>query len=205
MIFMLPIITAISEIVSTAAALLPKIIEVVGKNILEFAQILSGIMKGLGLIKPDEEVTDLGDKALQAADDGITPEKYDTYEEYLKAIEDFDLDPEKSKDIDDGKKLEKGVEVITATLVERYGEVMGDFLLLIGKNQPYFLERMPLITAVVRDSLANFGDIVRYIQGTETDTKKSNDTLRVLYDVEKRVNPEATIDDLMNNIEKLND
>lgn len=202
---MLPIITAISEIVSTAAALLPKIIEVVGKNILEFAQILSGIMKGLGLIKPDEEVTDLGDKALQAADDGITPEKYDTYEEYLKAIEDFDLDPEKSKDIDDGKKLEKGVEVITATLVERYGEVMGDFLLLIGKNQPYFLERMPLITAVVRDSLANFGDIVRYIQGTETDTKKSNDTLRVLYDVEKRVNPEATIDDLMNNIEKLND
>lgn len=205
MIFMLPIITAISEIVSTAAALLPKIIEVVGKNILEFAQILSGIMKGLGLIKPDEEVTDLGDKALQAADDGITPEKYDTYEEYLKAIEDFDLDPEKSKDIDDGKKLEKGVEVITATLVERYGEVMGDFLLLIGKNQPYFLERMPLITTVVRDSLANFGDIVRYIQGTETDTKKSNDTLRVLYDVEKRVNPEATIDDLMNNIEKLND
>ena len=205
MIFMLPIITAISEIVSTAAALLPKIIEVVGKNILEFAQILSGIMKGLGLIKPDEEVTDLGDKALQAADDGITPEKYDTHEEYLKAIEDFDLDPEKSKDIDDGKKLEKGVEVITATLVERYGEVMGDFLLLIGKNQPYFLERMPLITTVVRDSLANFGDIVRYIQGTETDTKKSNDTLRVLYDVEKRVNPEATIDDLMNNIEKLND
>ena len=205
MIFMFPIITAISEIVSTAAALLPKIIEVVGKNILEFAQILSGIMKGLGLIKPDEEVTDLGDKALQAADDGITPEKYDTYEEYLKAIEDFDLDPEKSKDIDDGKKLEKGVEVITATLVERYGEVMGDFLLLIGKNQPYFLERMPLITTVVRDSLANFGDIVRYIQGTETDTKKSNDTLRVLYDVEKRVNPEATIDDLMNNIEKLKD
>lgn len=205
MIFMFPIITAISEIVSTAAALLPKIIEVVGKNILEFAQILSGIMKGLGLIKPDEEVTDLGDKALQAADDGITPEKYDTYEDYLKAIEDFDLDPEKSKDIDDGKKLEKGVEVITATLVERYGEVMGDFLLLIGKNQPYFLERMPLITTVVRDSLANFGDIVRYIQGTETDTKKSNDTLRVLYDIEKRVNPEATIDDLMNNIEKLKD
>lgn len=205
MIFMFPITTAISEIVSTAAALLPKIIEVVGKNILEFAQILSGIMKGLGLIKPDEEVTDLGDKALQAADDGITPEKYDAYEEYLKAIEDFDLDPEKSKDIDDGKKLEKGVEVITATLVERYGEVMGDFLLLIGKNQPYFLERMPLITTVVRDYLANFGDIVRYIQGTETDTKKSNDTLRVLYDVEKRVNPEATIDDLMNNIEKLKD
>lgn len=195
----------ISEIVSTAAALLPKIIEVVGKNILEFAQIISGMMKGLGLIKPDEEVTDLGDKALQAADDGITPEKYDTYEEYLKAIEDFDLDPEKSKDIDDGKKLEKGVEVITATLVERYGEVMGDFLLLIGKNQPYFFERMPLITTVMRDSLANFGDIVRYIQGTETDTKKSNDTLRVLYDVEKRVNPEATIDDLMNNIEKLKD
>lgn len=202
---MLPIFTVISEIVSTAAALLPKIVEVVGKNILEFAQILSGILKGLGLINPDEEVTDLGDKALQAADDGITPEKYNTYEEYLKAIEDFDLDPEKSKEIDEGKKLEKGVEVITATLVERYGDVMGDFLLLIGKNQPYFMERMPFITTVVRDSIANFGDIVRYIQGTETDTKKSNDTLRVLYDIEKKVNPEATIDDLMINIEKLKD
>ena len=125
--------------------------------------------------------------------------------EYLKAIEDFDVDLEKSKEIDDGKKLEKGVEVITATLVERYGEVMGDLLLVIGKNQPYFMARMPLITTVVRDTVTNFGDIARCFLGTETDTKKVTDTLRVLYDVEKKVNPKATIDDVMNNIENMKD
>ena len=202
---MLPIIATIGEIVNVAVALVPKIFEVVGKNILEFSQIISGILKGLGLIKPDEEVTDLGDKALQAEEEGIAPENYSTYEEYLKAIEDFDVDPEKSKEIDEGKKLEKGVEVITATLVERYGEVMGDLLLVIGKNQPYFMARMPFITTVVRDTVTNFGDIARCFLGTETDTKKVTDTLRVLYDVEKKVNPKATIDDVMNNIENMKD
>lgn len=203
---MFPVIgIGIGEIVSFVSALLPKIIEIVGKDLLMFAQIIMGILKGLGLIKPEEDVEDLGDKALQAEEEGITPEKYDSYEEYLKAVEEFEIDPEKSKEIDEGKKLEKGVEVITATLVERYGEVFGDVLLLVGKHQPYFQERMPIIATLVRDSAADFGDIVRYIKGTENDTKKADDTLRILYDVEKKVNPEATIDELMKNIEKMKD
>ena len=81
MVCMLPIITRIGEIVNVAV-LVPKILEVVGKNILEFSQIISGILKGLGLIKPDEEVTDLGDKALQAKEEGIAPENYRILEGY---------------------------------------------------------------------------------------------------------------------------
>ncbi|MDY6294970.1 MAG: hypothetical protein SPL45_01550, partial [Schwartzia succinivorans] len=107
---MFPVIgIGIGEIVSFVSALLPKIIEIVGKDLLMFAQIIMGILKGLGLIKPEEDVEDLGDKALQAEEEGITPEKYDSYEEYLKAVEEFEIDPEKSKEIDEGKKLEKGV------------------------------------------------------------------------------------------------
>lgn len=199
---MFPIFT---EIISTIATLVPKIIEVVGKNILQFSQVISGILKGLGLINPDEEVTDIGDKAIQAEAEGVNPENYDSYEEYLKAVEEFEIDPEKSLTIDDGKKLEKGVEVITATLLERYGDIMKDFLMLIAKNPTYFEKRMPYFTDLAQSTPATFEDITRYVQGKENDTKKSNDTLRMMYDVEKKVAPEKSLDELMMEIEKLKD
>ncbi len=199
---MFPIFT---EIISTIATLVPKIIEVVGKNILQFSQVISGILKGLGLINPDEEVTDIGDKAIQAEAEGVNPENYDSYEEYLKAVEEFETDPEKSLTIDDGKKLEKGVEVITATLLERYGDIMKDFLMLIAKNPTYFEKRMPYFADLAQSTPATFEDITRYVQGKENDTKKSNDTLRMMYDVEKKVAPEKSLDDLMMEIEKLKD
>ena len=56
----------IGAIIETVATVLPKIIEIVGANLLQFAHILSGIFKGLGLLAPEEEITDLGDKAIQA-------------------------------------------------------------------------------------------------------------------------------------------
>ena len=202
---MLPFVPVITEIVSTVASLLPKIIEIVGKNFLQLAQIISGILKGLGILKPDEEATDLGDKALQAEEQGIKPENYDSYADYLKAVEEFETDPEKSATIDEGKKLEKGVEVITATLVERYGEVFKDFLLIIANHPTYFENRMPHFTELAKNSPTIFADITHYIQGSEKDTDKRHDTLQMMFDVEKKVNPDAKIDNLMKDIEKLKD
>ena len=95
----------IGAIIETVATVLPKIIEIVGANLLQFAHILSGIFKGLGLLAPEEEITDLGDKAIQAEKQGIKAENYDSYEEYLKAVKSFEIDEEKSANIDDNAKI----------------------------------------------------------------------------------------------------
>ena len=59
--------------------------------------------KTLGLIKPEAKVEDLGDKAIQSE---YKPEDYNSYAEYVKAVEDYKLDPEKSKNISEEEKIE---------------------------------------------------------------------------------------------------
>ena len=80
------------------------------------------IAKALGIIKPERTVEEIGDRALQAEEKGITPDKYESYEAWIKEIEkdDWGYDPEKNKDMDLQKKILKGVEVATAVTMERF-------------------------------------------------------------------------------------
>lgn len=198
-------IPVLGEILSAAITLIPKIIKIAGENFLQFAQIITGVFKALGLMPEEESATDLGDKALQAESAGITPEQYDSYEEYLKAVEKFEVDPEKSREIPEGKKLEKGAEVITSAMIERYGDIMIAFFELIAKTPTYFEQRMPFFSEMQKNLPTTFDDITRYINGKETDIKKADETLEKLFDVEKKVSPDTTIVDLMKSIEKMKD
>ena len=56
----------------------------------------------------------LGDKALQADEDGIHPDNYDTFGEYLNAVEEFEIDPDKSKN---GQKKKRKCEPFKLTLL----------------------------------------------------------------------------------------
>lgn len=125
-----PILTSIVSAVST---FIPKLMEIVGKNLIQVVNIIIGIVKGLGIVQPEENATDLGDKALQAEEAGITPENYDSYEEYLKAVEKFETNPKRSAKIDENEKLQKGAEIITATLIENADSIR-------NKNVEYILK-----------------------------------------------------------------
>ena len=195
----------IGAIIETVATVLPKIIEIVGANLLQFAHILSGIFKGLGLLAPEEEITDLGDKAIQAEKQGIKAENYDSYEEYLKAVKSFEIDEEKSANIDDNAKIEKGIEVITAVLVEKYGVVVLDLFTLIAKNPQYFENRIPYFAEMQKIDPDTFSDITKYIIGKEKDMAKAEETLSKMYKIEKKINENTSLQDMMAEILKLQD
>ena len=181
---MFPLFTAIANAVS---AFIPKLLEIVGKNLIQIANIIIGIVKGLGIVAPEENATDLGDKALQAEEAGIKPENYDSYEEYLKAVEKFETNPERSAQIKENEKLQKGAEIITATLIERYGDAVTALLAMIAKNPTYFEQRMPIFTEMQKSNSNTFADITRYMSGKETDIKKADETLEKIFEVEKKV------------------
>lgn len=199
---MFPIIGAVIEEV---AIFVPKVIAIVGMNLLQFSSILSGIFKGLGLLSPEEDIHELGDKAIQAEEQGIKVENYDSYEEYLTAVKAFETDAEKSASITENEKIEKGIEVITATLVEAYGEVIYDLFMLIAKNPQYFESRIPYYTEMQKTDSAAFSDVTRYIEGKETNMVKADETLSKMYSVEKMVNEDTSLQDMMAEIEKLKD
>lgn len=199
---MIPLFTSIANAVS---AFIPKLLEIVGKNLIQIVNIVIGIVKGLGIVSPEENATDLGDKALQAEEAGIKPENYDSYEEYLKAVEKFETNPERSTEIKEDDKLQKSAEVITATLIERYGDAVTALFAMIAKNPTYFEQRMPFFTEMQKTDSSTFADITRYMSGKETDINKADTTLEKIFDVEKKVEPDKTIADMMKDIEKMKD
>ena len=199
---MIPIFTSIASAIS---AFIPKLMEIVGKNLIQIANIIIGIVKGLGIVPPEENAAELGDKALQAEEAGIKPENYDSYEEYLKAVEKFETNPERSAEIKEEEKLQKGAEVITATLIERYGDAITALFTLIAKNPDYFEKRMTFFTEMQKNDSTTFADIARYMEGKETDLRKTESTIEKIYDVEKKVEPNTTIAEMMKDIEKMKD
>ena len=50
-----------------------------------------------------------------------------------------------------------------------------------------------------------FSDITRYIEGKETDIDKADETLGKIYDVEKKIDENTSLQDMMAEIEKLQD
>ena len=68
----------------------------------------------------------MGDRALQAKEAGINPEDYDgRFEEYKDKIENFEIDPEKSKNYTPEQKLAAAGEIAGWALTEHYGKASG--------------------------------------------------------------------------------
>ena len=127
--------------IATAAVSVVKSLAVVGmavEGLKSIGKVLVNLAKSLGLIKPQMQVDELGDKAIQS---GYDPEQYDTYNDYVKAVESFNLDPEKSKTISEEEKIKKGMELATGVMIEKYKDSpMEKFCVEIGNRPDFFNE-----------------------------------------------------------------
>ena len=179
----------ISAAVTVAKSLMNIGLAVQGLKIL--ANALIGVAKGLGLIKSERKVEDLGDKALQAEEEGIIPENYSTYEAYVKDIEEFEVDPEKSKMISEEAKIQKGIELTVALTMEHFPELPIDkFFECVCKNTDYFTaEKISEIVKLLSVDGKYINDILKYVDGTEKNPKAIENTMKTLIDIEKKVNP----------------
>ena len=158
-----------------------------------------GIAKALGLIESETNVEDLGDKALQAGEEGITPEKYDRYEAYVKAVEGFKADPEKSKLLTEEDNVKKGLELIAGVMVERFeGFPIGELFMYAGKNPEYFTEaRMRELGKLIVGDEKYIFDVLNYMNGTEKNDILLEKTIDTLMKIEKKVNPDISDDDAL--------
>ena len=109
--------------ITAAAVSVTKALAVVGlavEGLKVIGNAIASIAKELGIIKPDRDIEEFGDRALQAEEKGITPDKYSSFEEWVKDIEkdDWGYDPERNKDMPPEKKILKGVEVASAVVLE---------------------------------------------------------------------------------------
>lgn len=151
-----------------------------------------GIAKALfpNAFKPETTVEDLGDKALQS---GFKPEDFASYEEYVKAVEDFKLDPEKSKTISAEAKTAKGIELTTGLLAEKAPELpITDFLNCVNSNPTAFKDNSKLLAGVLDLAGKNgsaFTEVVKYMNGSEKNFDKMNSAINSLVQIQKTIDP----------------
>lgn len=164
------------------------------EGIKEIGKIIFTMAKVLGVIKSEMNMQELGDKALQAEAEGITPEKYETYSAYVEALNDYTLDPERSQKIPEELKEMKGVELAICLLVEKFVETpIVSFLEAIIDNPNYFDDKkIEVISEIINENKSFISDFLNYISGQEKDENKLNDIRNELVEVEKKVHPEIS-------------
>ena len=86
------------------------------------------LLKELGLLKENEKPEKIGDKCKQAEEAGIDRTKFDKFEEYEKAIREFKLDPEKSKNISTDEKYRYALGFYSMMVEEKLKNKFDDFV-----------------------------------------------------------------------------
>lgn len=203
------LVAAVSEVFSVAAKVVTTALQVVGTNIIDFAKMLESFFKAVGLLDETESVEDLGDRALQAEEAGeLDPEQFDSYEEYMKKVREFELDEERSKTITPEQKMEKGIELMTQLAVAHYGEAAGAGLVtMAAEHREYFSDgdKLSEIGKLTKDGEAEVADIVNYVEGKPQSTEKNDAAFDALLRVEKNTAPEQSVEDAIRAIIALRD
>lgn len=183
----------IAGIVAAATSVTNVLVSVslVLRDLKTIGNILVTLGKALGLIKPDIKVSELGDKALQS---GYNPEDYDSYLEYVDAVENYNLDPEKSNLTTEEDKLKKAMELAVGVTIEKYDNLpVQEFCIAVGENIKYFTEtKIKEIGKLIQLDESNISRILNYINGTERDSKQIQRVVDTLMEVEKISNPEIS-------------
>lgn len=183
----------IAGIVAAATSVTNVLVSVslVLRDLKTIGNILVTLGKALGLIKPDIKVSELGDKALQS---GYNPEDYDSYLEYVNAVENYNLVPEKSNLTTEEDKLKKAMELAVGVTIEKYDNLpVQEFCIAVGENIKYFTEtKIKEIGKLIQLDESNISRILNYINGTERDSKQIQRVVDTLMEVEKISNPEIS-------------
>lgn len=149
--------SGLGPVLSTIATHLPKL----GTALGEFA---NNFLQAVGILKPDEDVKQLGERALQAAQEGITPEKFDDFDDYVEALRNFEIDPDKAKTRNDVERLVVGLGVGSLGLEKKFdaapGSLSGIWLLPMANPEFFTVTRMDSLLQQGKLS----GDIYGYLE-----------------------------------------
>lgn len=178
--------SAISSISSFAMNIVPKI----AGNLGTVGLVIQAIAAIVGIFQKNDSVEDIGDRAMQASESGIRPESFDSFDEYIDAIRNFELDPEKSQSYSSNVKKIAGIGIACKGIEEKFqlqSGAMGAMTVLIACNPEYFNSER--ISNWVQMGV-NITNIVAYFD-KKLDAGESVDTINEMIESEKNINHQS--------------
>lgn len=137
--------SAVSSVFSGPLSVLAKVyvpeIEIILRVINVVVNVVETVCKTLGIWQDGDKPEELGDKAIQGAEVGITRDKYDTYDEYLNKIREVQLDPEVSAKVPSEAKLAAATTIGVMGIESHYNKEAGslaNLISIIGKTDGFF-------------------------------------------------------------------
>lgn len=126
--FIAPVVAAVVSAVSAigpavaqfASMIVPTLTPYLAKGmdlLLKVTNVAELVAQFAGVLKPGEGIANMGERALQAADAGIHTDQFGSVDEYLDALRQRPLDPEKKHD--PATSLLSGLAVVSSGLDER--------------------------------------------------------------------------------------
>lgn len=104
------------------------------------------LLCALSLLKPNETIEEFGERALQAAQKGITLDRFDNFEQYLNELRNFPLDLEIAKNRSPLERQTAAIMLSTITLKDKWDLTDRDsfavLTLLVGASDYFTPERV---------------------------------------------------------------
>jgi hypothetical protein len=159
----------------------------------------------LGLLQPNETTEELGDHILQAYEADIKPADFSTYDEYVAAIRNFKLDPEKSEKLNVGEKFAAGLSVLAWGMEEKLGTGSSNLLVNIlndvpnlDKGQGYFTEQR--VTNIL-DTVKDVAELCKYFS-KKLSPDAENRVEQQLIQAEQALNPDKDIETIYQELDQ---
>ncbi len=170
---------------------LPRLAPFIEKG-LEALQVVGKIAQALlqivGIFKPKEDIQDMGDRAMQAAEKGTRPENFDKFDDYLESIRNMELDPEKSQKSTAEQKIAAGLAIGAKGLEEKFNAPegsMGNLWVLAAAAPAFFNEHR--LESIIK-STTDIATVMRYFDG-KLDLSEARSMGKTLVDAERTLSP----------------
>lgn len=170
--------SALSSFATSVGTVLGGVLDALAPVAQALGRFANAFLQGMGILQPHENVEDLGERALQAADKGIKLEKFEDFDGYMEALRKFELDPQISSKRSSAEKMVAGLGVGTIGVEDKFNAERGSLngmWLLPMTNPGYFTpERMQGLVSAGRLG----GDVFAYLEkrmgGAESSSFRKN-------------------------------
>lgn len=196
--------SAIGSIGSALANSASKLLEIGGSYLNPIAVIIQIVATLIGVLTPDDDVEELGAKAMQP--DSKKPEDFDSNAEYIEYLrEEVKLDKEKfdkATDIEKAARTAVGSSIVAKGIGEKKGfDIPLETWVSMAKlNLTNKAEEVDKLLETFKDG--KLEDFSKYVDG-KLDIKKEGEIGDDLVDMYKELEPNASIEEIEDKVMKM--
>ena len=164
------------------------------------------VAKICGILRQNETVAEIGERSLQASENGITLESCNNdYKAYMKRLREFDLDPQKASRRLETDKLMAGSLVLEKGIEELYPQMStADAWLVLARGASFFTpERLEAYAKMAKEQNMPFGESLAKFFMPPPGGHVGKKIFDFVYAAEKAFNPSATPNQIEKEFDKV--